>query len=186
MRALLVAALLAAGCGSNERAGGSGRESESRAAFLSAYPVFMHSRCMNCHPSGDAPLQGDDGRIHAQNVQRGPDGRGLYALKCAACHQEENVAGLHMPPGNPNWHLPPADMPMVFEGRSPRDLALQLKDPKRNGGKTLAQILDHVERDGLVVGCWNPGDGRTKPPMSHDDFTRAMKEWVHTGAAVPE
>jgi len=55
----------------------------SRAAFLAAYPVFMHPRCMNCHPKGDAPLQGEDSHIHAQNVQRGPDGKGLFALKCA-------------------------------------------------------------------------------------------------------
>ena len=27
----------------------------SREAFLAAYPVFMHPRCMNCHPAGDLP-----------------------------------------------------------------------------------------------------------------------------------
>jgi len=186
MRALCVAALLAAGCGSNERAGRSGRESESSAAFLVAYKVFMHPRCVNCHPSGDAPLQGDDGRVHAQNVQRGPNGRGLFALKCAACHQETNTAGLHMPPGNPNWHLPPAGMPMVFERRTPRELAQQLKDSKQNGGKTLAQLLMHVEKDGLVLGCWDPGDGRTKPSVSHSDFAKAMRAWIESGAAMPE
>src|SRR2546428_9932466 len=35
----------------------------SRAAFLAAYPVFMHPRCLNCHPRGDAPLQGEDSHI---------------------------------------------------------------------------------------------------------------------------
>ena len=182
MRAILVLALLAAGCGSQESKGRPG----SADAFLRAYPVFMHPRCMNCHPAGDAPLQGDASLVHAQNVQRGRDGRGLYALKCSACHQEANVDGLHMPPGNPNWHLPPADMPMVFQGRSPRELAEQLKDPKRNGGKTLPEILHHVEHDGLVTGCWNPGDGRTKPPMSHADFAKAFRDWVESGAEVPE
>ena len=28
---------------------------------------------MNCHPAGDAPLQGDDSRVHAQNVKRGAE-----------------------------------------------------------------------------------------------------------------
>ena len=179
--ALAVLAVLA-GCGANE----SGGRSRAENAFARAYPVFMHARCMNCHPAGDAPLQGDLGLVHAQNVQRGPDGRGLFAMKCSACHQSENVEGLRMPPGNPNWHLPPADMPMVFERRSPRELAEQLRDPKRNGGKTLAEILRHVEEDGLVKGCWNPGDGRTKPPVSHADFAKAFREWVESGAPVPE
>ena len=36
----------------------------------------MHPRCMNCHPSGDVPLQGDDSHLHVQNVKRGDDGQG--------------------------------------------------------------------------------------------------------------
>ena len=56
-------------------------EVASRAAFLAVYPVLMHPRCMNCHPKGDQPLQGEDSHIHLQNVQRGPDGKGLFAMK---------------------------------------------------------------------------------------------------------
>src|SRR5262249_9508146 len=103
-------------------AGGGGAVSQkddagARKAFLTAYPVFMHPRCMNCHPSGDVPLQGDDSRLHAQNVKRGPDGKGKYALKCANCHQPTNLPGENMPPGNPNWHLPPPEVRMVFQGK---------------------------------------------------------------------
>ena len=158
----------------------------SKAAFLEAYKVLMHPRCMNCHPSGDAPLQGDDSHAHAQNVRRGPDGKGKYALKCANCHQLTNLPGANMPPGNPNWHLPPPETPMVFQGKTPGELASQLKDPKRNGNKTLDQILHHVTEDKLVLGGWDPGDGRTKPPLSHDEFARKMREWVENGAAEPE
>jgi mono/diheme cytochrome c family protein len=159
---------------------------ESRAAFLDVYKVLMHPRCMNCHPSGDAPLQGDDSHPHLQNVQRGEDGKGKYALKCANCHQDTNLPGENMPPGNPNWHLPKKDMPLVFQGKSPRELADQLKDPKRNGGKTLAQLLDHVEHDKLVLWGWQPGDGPTKPPLSHAEFAKKFREWVEKGAASPE
>src|SRR4026208_1751619 len=67
------------------------REKESAEAFKEAYKVLRHPRCMNCHPSGDAPLQGDDSHIHAQNVTRGPDGKGLYAMKCSNCHQTANT-----------------------------------------------------------------------------------------------
>jgi hypothetical protein len=158
----------------------------AREAFLAAYKVLMHPRCMNCHPSGDVPLQGDDSHLHAQNVKRGLDGKGKYALKCANCHQFTNLPGENMPPGNPNWHLPPSDMPMVFQGKTPRELAIQLKDPKLNGGKTLEQILHHVTEDKLVLGGWNPGDGRTKPPMTHAEFAQKMREWIEQGAPLPD
>src|ERR1700719_3541014 len=86
----------------------------SRQGFLAAYKVFMHPRGMNCPPIGDVPLQGDDSHLHTQNVKRGPDGKGKYALKCANCHQDANLSGENMPPGNPNWRLPPPEMRLVF------------------------------------------------------------------------
>jgi hypothetical protein len=146
----------------------------------------MHPRCMNCHPAGDVPLQGDDNRLHIQNVKRGPDGKGLYALKCANCHQDANLPGDNMPPGNPNWHLPPAKTPMVFQGKTPGELARQLKDPKQNGGKTLEEIFKHVAEDKLVLWGWDPGNGRAQPPLSHAEFTRRFREWIDKGAAAPE
>jgi hypothetical protein len=158
----------------------------SQQAFLDVYKVLMSPRCMNCHPSGDAPLQGDDSHVHTQNVQRGADGKGIYAMKCNNCHQSGNTPGLNMPPGNPNWHLPPADMRMVFEGKSPKELAEQLKDPARNGHKTLQQLITHVSKDTLVLWGWHPGDGRTKPPLSHAVFASRFKEWVSKGAVIPE
>jgi hypothetical protein len=157
----------------------------ARAAFLDVYKVLMHPRCMNCHPSGDVPLQGDDSHLHVQNVKRGEDGLGKYALKCANCHQETNLRGDNMPPGNPTWHLPKKETPLVFQGKSPRELADQLKDPKRNGGKTLEQLIEHVTHDKLVLWGWEPGEGRTKPPLTHADFVKRFREWVEKGAASP-
>ena len=37
---------------------------ESVKAFMDVYKVLMSPRCMNCHPSGDIPLQGDDSHLH--------------------------------------------------------------------------------------------------------------------------
>ena len=74
---------------------------ESAKAFLKVYKVLMSPRCMNCHPAGDSPLQGDDSHIHTMDVVRGPDGKGMYATKCSNCHQPTNVPGQHTPPGNP-------------------------------------------------------------------------------------
>jgi hypothetical protein len=87
-------------------------------AFSQVYTVLMSARCMNCHPLGNVPLQGNDSHLHTMLPQRGKDGKGVYAMKCANCHQATNTSGLHMPPGNPNWHLPPADMRIGFPGQN--------------------------------------------------------------------
>jgi hypothetical protein len=172
---------------SNSSAAESGSKKDaaaSRAAFLEVYKVLMHPRCMNCHPNGDRPLQGDDSHVHTMNVKRGDTGDGKYALKCGNCHQDKNVSGLRMSPGNPNWHLPPAKTRMVFEGKSPHELALQLVDPKQNGGKSMEKLREHASDD-LIMWGWNPGDGRTKPPLSHEEFTRQWHIWIDNGAAAP-
>ncbi len=157
---------------------------QSVKAFMDVYKVLMSPRCMNCHPSGDVPLQGDDSKPHVGLPQRGKDGKGLYAMKCANCHQETMRQGLHQPPGHSDWHLPPANMKMVFEGRTPNQLAKQLVNPKTNGNKTLKQLIEHAD-DGLVKVGWNPGEGRTVPPLSHEEFKRAWITWINTGAYAP-
>jgi hypothetical protein len=157
----------------------------STKAFMSVYKVLMSPRCMNCHPSGDAPLQGNDSHIHTMNVKRGIDGKGLYSERCSNCHQPQNTTGLHMPPGNPKWGLPPANMRMVFQGRTPRQLALQLLDPKQNGGRTKAQLIDHMANDDLVGWAWHPGDGRTLPPMSRQALAAQVRLWIAKGAYAP-
>lgn len=154
-------------------------------AFMSVYKVLMSPRCMNCHPNGDVPLQGDDSHLHTMFPKRGKDGKGVYAMKCTNCHQPENTLGIHTPPGNPNWHLPPADMKMVFQGRTPRQLAKQLMDPKQNGNKSKEQLIAHAH-DGLVVAAWSPGEGRTLPPMSHEAFAKAWVTWIQKGAYAPK
>jgi hypothetical protein len=116
--------------------------------------------------------------------QRGIDGKGVTAMKCANCHQPGNTPGLHTPPGNPNWHLPPADMKMVFQGRTARQLALQLMDPAQNGHKTKKQLMDHAS-DGLVLSAWNPGEGRTQPPLSYEAFVKAWFNWLKNGGYAP-
>jgi cytochrome c5 len=156
----------------------------SVAAFKQVYTVLTSARCMNCHPAGNIPLQGDDSHLHTMAPKRGLDGKGIYAMKCANCHQATNTPGLHTPPGNPNWHLPPANMKMVFQGRTPRQLAKQLIDPNQNGHKDLKKLIAHAD-DGLVLGGWNPGEGRTLPPMSHAAFKKAWLKWLATGAYAP-
>ena len=158
---------------------------ESVKVFATVYKVLMSPRCMNCHPSGDVPLQGDDSHLHTMGPKRGVDGKGVYAMKCSNCHQETNTPGLHTPPGNPDWHLPPADMKMVFQGKSPHELAKQLVDPNKNGHKDMKKLIEHAD-DGLVLAGWNPGEGRTLPPVSHAEFKKAWLTWLKKGAYAPK
>ncbi|WP_421945014.1 hypothetical protein [Pedobacter sp.] len=157
----------------------------STKAFMQVYKVLMSPRCMNCHPSGDIPLQGDDSHLHAMFPKRGVEGKGVTAMKCMNCHQPKNVPGLNTPPGDPNWHLPPANMKMVFQGRTPAQLAKQLVNPKTNGNKTMEQLIAHAD-DGLVKAGWNPGEGRTLPPLSHAEFKKEWIQWIKTGAFAPK
>lgn len=158
----------------------------SRAAFLQVYRVLTSPRCQNCHPAGDAPLQGDDSHMHLQNVKRGADGHGVTAMRCDTCHQHANLSGAHLPPGNPKWSLPSPGNKMVFAGRSPGELCRQIKDPRQNGGRSPEKLLDHIANDDLVGWGWNPGDGRTLPPLSRADTVAQMKIWIAGGAACPE
>ena len=160
----------------------------SKAAFAEAYKVFMSPRCANCHPAGDVPTQGDEMILHTQSVTRGADGHGKYGMKCTTCHQSENLEGEHLPPGvSVGWHMPPADMKMVFQGRTAKQLCEQFKDPKQNGGKrTLAEAMEHLEKDPLVLWGWTPGNGRTVPPLTHEEFMKAIRTWMDNGAVCPD
>jgi mono/diheme cytochrome c family protein len=153
-------------------------------AFQEVYKVLMSPRCMNCHPAGDIPLQGDDSHVHQMAPKRGKDGKGVFSMKCANCHQPTNAPGLYAPPGNPKWALPPADMKMVFEGKSARELALQIMDFKRNGHKTKEMLIEHAH-DTLVKAGWNMGEGRKQPPLSYEAFVNAWDTWIETGGYAP-
>lgn len=155
-------------------------------AFLSVAKVLQSPRCMNCHPAGNAPLQTDASHPHAQNITRASVAAGLA---CSTCHQTRNSEALGIangPPGAPNWNLPPAETPMVFQGKTPAALCAQLKDPEQNGHRTLAQVLDHVANDPLVGWGWNPGGHRTLPPLTRPQTVAALTTWIDAGGACPE
>ena len=168
--------------------GGGGRRNDAaaKAAFLAAAPVFVHPRCVSCHAPGDAPRQGINSHLHAQYVRRGEEGRGKYAMKCAACHMTHNLPGEHLPPGAPGWKLPPAATPMAWLGKSPGDICRQLKDPALNGRKSLAQIVSFVQTAPVVKWGWDPGPGRAPAPGTQAEFVKQISTWAANGAACPE
>ena len=154
----------------------------SAALFVEASRVFLHPRCANCHPDGDTPAQGMEMRVHDPPVTRGPDDRGVTGMRCDSCHQEHNLQ-LARVPGAPEWHLAPRVMAWV--GKTPRQICEQMKDPKRNGGRTLAQVVEHNAHDKLVGWGWNPGHDREPAPGTQAQLGALVAAWVETGAACP-
>ena len=154
------------------------------AAFEAMVPALRNPRCMNCHSTGDYPRQGNDSHRHTMDVRRGPDGDGVNAVKCSTCHQDHNTVGVLTPPGAPDWHLPSPAMPMIWEGLTDRQLCELLKDPRQNGNRTVAQIVEHMSTP-LVLWGWHPGEGRTPIPMPQQEFLAKVSEWATNGATCP-
>jgi hypothetical protein len=153
------------------------------------YAVFSHPRCASCHVEDDHPRwSGEhygDTRFHAFNVQRGEDGSGFgnAGLRCTTCHFDSNSNILHGPPGAPNWHLAPVEM--VWWEKSSAEICAQIKDPARNGDRTLEEIALHVRDDKLVAWGWAPGPGREPAPGSAEETFEALKNWSAAGAPCP-
>jgi hypothetical protein len=192
MRSALCFLLLVAACGSRTTTsttapGGSGEP--GLVAFETVRGVLQHPRCANCHPAGDTPLQGDDSRPHLQNVQRGPDGRGMVGARCTTCHGPANppdTYGARIPPGIASgWRMPKPDERLVFVGVAPRALCEQIKDPAHNGGKDMAALRAHLD-DPLVAWGWAPGFGRAPVPVPRQAFLDAWTTWASAGAPCPQ
>lgn len=158
----------------------------SVALFQEMGKVITHPRCMNCHPV-EVPIQGDAGKRHMPLVVRGPDGHGAPGLPCASCHTAKNVdvmgEKIRSIPGNPAWRLAPKEM--AWQGKSLGEICAQIKDPARNGGKSLAQIHEHMAQDSLVGWGWDPGRGRTPAPGTQAQFGELTKAWIDSGARCP-
>jgi hypothetical protein len=163
-------------------AGISDTAARSAALFTEAGKVLTGARCVNCHPAGDRPLQTETGRLHQPPVERGADGFGAVAMRCATCHQDANFdpAGV---PGHAHWHLAPREM--AWQGKTVSEICVQVKDPARNGGRTLAQIHDHMTNDSLVGWAWAPGFGRASAPGTQKELGALLDAWIKTGAVCP-
>lgn len=159
------------------------RTARSRALFAEASRVILHPRCVNCHPSGDTPHQRFAMELHDPPVVRGPHDKGVPGMECTTCHQDRNQE-LTRVPGAPDWHLAPIEMAWV--GKSAAYICNQLKDPARNGGRTLAQVVDHSAHDPLVGWGWHPGADREPVPGTQAQFGALVAAWVETGAECPE
>ena len=156
----------------------------------------------------DYPRQADDRHPHYYGIMRGPeidrttgtlDNKGAPFARCASCHGTENNPTTGIPgakdekTGATAWHLAPVEMAWESSPGVPltgAELCAQLKDPARNGDRTLHDLLVHVQTEPLVLWAWNPGtqpngEGRTKPPLTHEEFVSTFEKWIGTGAPCP-
>lgn len=158
----------------------------SIAIFEEMLKVIEHPRCLNCHPAGDSPLQGDDMVKHMPPVVRGVADFGAPGMYCTTCHGSENVAytvGEGSIPGHTPWQLAPIEMAWV--GKSASEICEQIKDPERNGDMDMAELHEHMAEDGLVGWGWNPGAGRTPVPGTQEILGELTQSWIDTGAMCP-
>ena len=178
MRILVLAiVLLAATCPRSEAA-----PATDPAPFEPIASVVMHPRCINCHQD-ESPRQTDRKTVHRPLVVRGKDGHGAPTQRCQTCHQEANTADGFVP-GATAWGLAP--LPMLWEGKTKAQICDQMKDPKRNGGRRTGEaVIEHMKVDPLVLWAWDPGAGRTTPPLTHERFVEALEAWVKAGMPCP-
>jgi hypothetical protein len=170
--------------------GGIADKSErSRAIFNEVAKVVTNPRCMNCHPAGDRPLQGNDQHPHMPPILRGENGLGVAGVSCASCHTEKNFtlvgtgASYKSIPGHPRWQLAPIEF--AWEGKTIGQICEQIKDPNRNGGRTLAQLHEHMANDDLVAWGWSPGEGRDPAPGTQAQLGDLVQAWIDSGAECP-
>ena len=161
----------------------------SRTLFNEIAKVITHPRCMNCHPAGNHPLQGNDQHEHMPPVPRGEAGFGVAGLACSTCHTERNFtlvgvgSSYKSIPGHARWGLAPLEM--AWEGKTVGAICQQLKDPARNGGRTLALLHEHFAKDDLVAWGWAPGEGREPAPGNQQQLGELAQAWIDSGAQCP-
>ena len=150
------------------------------------------SRCVVRMTATSYPQQGNDRHRHFANVIRGPADRGVPALNCVGCHQEQNADSTGVP-GGPDWHLAPLSMRWQDTNDRPLSSALVCRavtDRSRNENMDGPALLRHHQEAALVLWAWSPGrrpDGsmRTSPPLSHTEFVDATRRWVDAGTPCP-
>ena len=163
------------------------RTTRSAALFTEAARVIEHPRCLNCHPADRTPTQGNDLHAHNPPIRADKEGHGPPGLPCNTCHQAQNtptnVKPIESIPGHAHWMLAP--LSMAWQGLKTSEICQQIKDPARNGGRSLEKIHEHLAFDTLVGWAWAPGFGREPAPGTQKAFGELITAWIETGAACP-
>jgi hypothetical protein len=164
------------------------QRARSAALFGEAAKVITSARCLNCHPATRAVTQGNDLHPHVPFVSAGRYGVGSPALPCRSCHEATNISTLAESiasiPGSPGWGLAPASM--AWQGKSVREICVQIQDPTRNGGMSLEKLRQHMATDPVVAWGFQPGEGRVPAPGTQAQLAALIDAWIATGAQCPQ
>lgn len=174
---------------------GSVSYSEGLQNWQKFYEVASHPRCSNCHvgpdnvPVWSGPSYGET-RPHGMNVNAGESRMGAEAVLCSTCHitlsAPDKSANLtpHAPPKVAGlWRLAPAEA--EWFGKSSSYVCNQLRDPERNGDRTIREVAAHLDHDLILHWAWNPGGNREPAPHSLQETMDALMKWAAAGTPCP-
>ncbi len=192
----IVGTVLADSAGSAWPPAGSVSKADGLEAWQRIEAVVTHPRCVNCHVGADnIPMWTISGenktRPHGMNINAGDSRIGAETVPCVSCHASSDTPNVapNMPPhvGLP-WQLAPVAFDW-FE-KTGAEICTQLRDPKRNGGRDAAGLVEHLHHDAKVKGfipwAWVPGPGRSVPPGNFETHVQDMTVWGAAGQPCPE
>jgi len=179
----------------NEFVAGSITLEEGLASWQTFYEVASHPRCSNCHvgpsnrPMWSGPSYGKT-RPHGMNIKADESRMGIEAVPCATCHvtllqPSDNANAIpHTPPkvASP-WSLAPVEA--EWFGKSSSYICNQLKDPERNGDRTIRDVASHLDHDRVLQWAWNPGGNRQSAPHSLQIVMDSLMKWSAAGTPCP-
>lgn len=174
---------------------GSVSAEEGLANWQKFFEVASHPRCANCHVGADnrpiwsGPSYGRT-RPHGMNITAGESRIGSEALVCSTCHTTlaaPDPAANAMPHGAPmvaaDWMLAPVEA--EWFGKSSSFICNQLKDPERNGERTIREVAGHLDHDLILHWAWAPGGNREPAPHSLQEAMDALMKWAAAGTPCP-
>lgn len=174
---------------------GSISEEEGLANWQLFYEVASHPRCSNCHVGADnrpmwsGPSYGRT-RPHGMNINAGESRIGAESLPCSTCHtdvvsqrQENNDVPHAAPRVAMGWQLAPVEA--AWFGKSSAYICAQLKDPERNGNRTIREVASHLDHDLILQWAWSPGGEREPAPHSLQETMDALMKWAAAGTPCP-
>lgn len=157
-------------------------------AWDRVYEVTSHPRCSNCHVGADnrpmwsGPSYGKT-RPHGMNINAGESRIGAETLVCSTCHALRETGINDVPHAAPqvamNWQLAPVEA--EWFGKSSTDVCNQLRDPERNGGRSLIELAQHLDHDLILHWAWEPGGGREMAPYSLQEHIDDILAWGTAG-----
>lgn len=156
--------------------------------WTKVHEVFSHPRCASCHVADGRPMWMGNGDMkpikHPMFVGGDPDNQtGQPGAMCTSCHGPKSSQIAGGPPGAEVWLLAPKEM--VWFGQTSAQICAQIKDPERNGNRSLAEIETHIREDDLVHSGWNPSVGRDPVPYSIAQTAGFFAAWMEAGAPCP-